>query len=137
MEKSSKIVAQVYGYAICLVAVITFLIATFALITAIIDLSDPLHSGWTPQGAPSIASYENYKLDVMKSYQNTSGTNKESILPDETSLKSMYDAAKNDRIQSSRRQATKTIMISSIMNLICVILFMTHWKWMQRVARSA
>jgi hypothetical protein len=35
MEKSTRIVAQVYGYAICLVAVITFLISTTGLVTAI------------------------------------------------------------------------------------------------------
>lgn len=134
MEKSTRIVAQVYGYAVCLVAVITFLISTTALINAILDRSDPIHSGWTPAGSPSLASYDNYKLDVMKSTQK--GTDaKDNFNPDEQTLKAMYEAARNDKIQLSNHQANKAILIGSLINLICIILFFTHWKWLSRMIK--
>jgi hypothetical protein len=136
MEKSTKIVAQVYGYAICLVAVITFLISTTGLVNAIIDLSDPLHSGPSQQNAPSLASFENYRLDVMRSFQGSAVVNKEAYIPDEQTLRSMYESAKNDKIQSSRHQSNKTILISSLILAICLILFFTHWKWMQKLSKS-
>jgi hypothetical protein len=137
MEKSTKIVAQVYGYAICLVTVITFLISTTGLITAIIDLGDPLHSGFTQQGSPSLASYENYKLDVMRSSQKGSETGTESYVPTEETLKSMYEAARNDKILSSRHQANKSILINGFLIAICIVLFSVHWIWMRRIAKSA
>jgi hypothetical protein len=134
MEKSTRIVAQVYGYAVCLVVVITFLISTTALINAIIDRSDPIHSGWTPAGSPSLASYDNYKLDVMKSTQKeTDG--KDNFNPDEQTLKAMYEAARNDKIQLANHQANKAILIGALINLICIILFFTHWKWLSRLMR--
>lgn len=136
MEKSTKIVAQVYGYAVCLVAVITFLISTTGLVTAMIDLGDPLHSGFLQQGAPSLASFENYKLDVMKSFQNSTTAKTEAYIPDEQALKAMYEAAKNDKMQSSKHQSNKTILISSIMITICLLLFFTHWKWMQKFSKN-
>lgn len=136
MEKSTKVVAQVYGYAVCLVAVITFLISITGLFTAIIDLGDPLHSGWSQQGAPSLASFENYKIDEMKSFQNSTGVKNEVYIPDEQTLKSMYDAAKNDRVQSSRHESNKAILIDSLLIAICFILFFSHWKWMQKISKS-
>lgn len=135
MEKSTKIVSQVYGYAVCLVTVITFLISVTALLTAIIDRGDPLHSGFTPAGSPSLASYENYKSDVLKSNQKGTDKVNEAYTPDEQTLKAMYESARNDKIQSAQHAAFKTILISSLLIIICIILFFTHWKWMQKMTR--
>lgn len=80
MEKPAKTGALIYGYGVCLVAVITFLISTTSLVNAILDLGDPLHAGFNMAGTPSLASYDTYKLDVMKSFQQSSAGNKESYM---------------------------------------------------------
>lgn len=136
MEKSTRIVSQVYGYAVCLVAVITILISVTALVTAIIDLSNPIRSGWTQQGSPSLASFENYKLDVLKTYQKGTEGNKESLIPNDQALKAMYEAARTEKIQSAQFQANKTILISGLIILICLVLFFTHWRWLQRMTKT-
>lgn len=136
MEKSQRITAQIYGYAICLVAVLTFIFSTIALVNSIIDLGDPFHSGFTPEGSPSLASFENYKMDVMRMTQKGDETVKAQFSPDEQTLKAMYESAKNDKIQSAKHQANKSIIISSIMILISFILFFTHWRWMKRIGKS-
>jgi hypothetical protein len=68
MEKQHRM-AQIYGYTVCLVAVITFIICISSIIPSIMDLSDPLHAGGLFQFAatPSLASYDNYKMDILKS----------------------------------------------------------------------
>jgi hypothetical protein len=68
MEKPHRM-AQIYGYIVCLVAVITFIICLANIIPSIIDLSDPLHAGsiYGMQNSPSLASFENYKMDILKS----------------------------------------------------------------------
>jgi hypothetical protein len=136
MEKSTRVGAQIYGYSVCLVAVITFLISMTGLVNAILDLGDPLHSGYTPPGSPSLASYENYKLDVMKSFGQSTAGNKESYMPDETSLKAMYEAARREKITKVRHDSNKAILLSGLMIFIAAILFISHWKWMQRVSKS-
>ena len=137
MEKPARTGALIYGYGVCLVAVITFLISTTGLVSAILDLGDPLHAGFTPQGSPSLASYENYKLDVMKSFQQSAAGNKENYTPDETTLKAMYESARNEKIMKVRHDSNKSILLSSLMILIAAVLFVTHWKWMQRMGRTA
>jgi len=135
MDKPTRIAAQVYGYAVCLVAVITFLVSVTGLVNSVADLGDPLHSGYTPQGSPSLASYENYKMDVLKSGQADAAGSKAGFTPDETALKAMYESAKSDKIQKVRHESNKAIMISTIMILISVVLFVTHWRWMQSRAK--
>jgi hypothetical protein len=132
MEKSQKVGAQIYAYSICVVAVITFLISVTTLVNAFMDLQDPIHVfGWGPGGA-SLASYENYKMDILKSSQKGDDV-KTSYVPDEQTLHAMYEAARADRIQSVRHQANKSIIVGSLLIIICLILFGTHWRWVRKL----
>lgn len=132
MEKSQKIGAQIYGYTVCLVAVITFLLSVTAFVNAIIDLGDPIHAGWNAAGAPSLASFENYKMDVLRSLPKGEDAAKTSYIPDDQTLRGMYEAAKNDKILSVRHSSNRSMIISGLLIFICLVLFVTHWKWMQK-----
>ena len=133
MEKSQKVGAQIYGYTVCVVAVIAFLISVTTLVNAIIDLQDPIHGGiWFTQG-PSMASFENYKMDILKSLQKGDESLKASYIPDDQTLRAMYEAARADKIQSVKHQSNKSIIVGSLLIFICVILFLTHWRWVRKL----
>lgn len=136
MEKTKKIGAQIYGYTVCLVAVITILISITTLVNAVLDLSDPLHSGWTPAGSPSLASYENYKMDILKSLPKGEESAATTYVPDDQTLKVMYEAAREDKIQSVRHNSNKNIIVSSFLIIICIVLFVTHWRWMRNLSKA-
>ena len=129
MEKQSK-APQIYGYAICLVAVITFLIAVAGIIFAVMDLGDPLYAGNNHNRA-SIASFENYKMDMMKSQAEN-----ETWVPDDATLKAMYEAEKDDRIRRVKHDSFRNLYINGTLIFICIILFLTHWRWMRKVERK-
>lgn len=135
MEKSQKIV-QIYGYTVCLVALITFLIATSTLVNSVMDKSDPIHVGYTPPGTPSLASYDNYKMDILKNLPKENEPSKPSIQPDEKTLNSMYLAAREDKIKSSLHIINKNIMVSSSMIAISVLMFISHWVWMRKILKK-
>lgn len=129
MEKQNK-VPLIYGYAVCLVAVITLLISVTSLVNAIIDLSDPMHARWVDPKAPSLASFENYKMAILKS-----GEKEQAYIPDEVTLRAMFNAAKDDRIQSAKHKTTQSIIVNSLLLIICLVLFFTHWRWMRRLSK--
>ncbi len=135
MEKPQRI-AQIYGYAVCLVAIITVLICVSSLVSAILDLDDPLHAGWTPPGTPSLASFDNYKADILKSAPKEAEAAKAGYVPDEQTLRGMYEAAKNDKIQSVRHESNRTIIIDIILLVICIVLFLTHWRWARKLSKA-
>jgi len=130
MEKKHRI-TQIYGYAVCLVTVITFLIAITSLVNAIIDRSNPLYAGWRNPELPSLASYENYKMDVLKSPQKESA-----YIPDEQTLRAMYEAAKTDIIQSVQHRTRRSIIVNSLLIVLCVVFFSTHWMWIRKLSRA-
>lgn len=129
MEKRSK-APLVYGYAVCLVAVITFLISMAAIIFAVMDLGDPLYAG-NRYNKPSIASFENYKMDMMKTQSE-----KETWIPDDVTLASMFEAEKNDHIRRVEHDSMRNIYINGSLIIICVVLFLTHWRWMRKVGKQ-
>ena len=137
MEKSQKIGAQIYGYTVCIVAVIAFLISVTTLVNAIIDLQDPIHGGMLFTQGPSLASFENYKMDILKSLQKGNESSKASYVPDDQTFRAMYEAARTDKIQSVKHQSNKSIIVGSLLILICVILFMSHWRWVRKLNKLA
>jgi len=124
MEKKSKI-PQVYGYAVCIVAIITMLICVADLITSVMDASDPLYA-WGDN--KELSSFENFKVDALKS-----GKNEASFVPDDETLRTMYVDAKNHKIRRVKHQTTKSIIVSSLLIIISVTLFIIHWRWMRKV----
>jgi hypothetical protein len=136
MEKSKKIISQIYGYLICLVAVITFLICIANMVNAIIDLGDPIHSGWSSNGTAKLNSYEIYKLDVMKSTKDEKGDTNSAYVPSETEIKAMYESERSDKIQKVKHDSNKSIIVCSLLILISVVLFITHWRWMRKIIKS-
>lgn len=134
MEKPQRM-PQIYGYLVCLVAVITVLICASTLVYAIIDLGDPIHAGYTAPGMPSLASFDNYKMDILKSVPKEGESAKTAYLPDDQTLRAMYEAAKDDKIQRVRHEANRTIVIDTILIVICIALFVTHWRWMRKLSK--
>jgi len=130
MEKKSK-APMIYGYAVCLVAVITFIICIAGLMNAVMNLSDPLHAERDYNKSPSLASFENYKMDIL-----TSSEKEQTFTPDDQTLLAMYEAAKSDKIQSVKHRAMRDIMVNGILIIMCVVLFLTHWLWMRRLNKT-
>ena len=135
MEKSQRM-PQIYGYLVCLVAVITFLISSSTLVMAILDLGDPLHAGRRISGEPSLASFENYRADILRSAPDEAQAAKAGYVLDEQTLRTMYEAAKTDKIQTIRHQSNRTIVIDSVLIVICIVLFVTHWRWVQKLTAT-
>ena len=125
MEKRSRI-QQIYGYAVCLVTVITFLISLTSLVINIIDLGDPLHA---ERGFESLASFEIYKIDVLKSLQKEGES---SVLPDDQTLHAMYKDSKAEAIQAVLHRAHRSIIVESLLIILCGVFFSTHFMWVRK-----
>ena len=128
-EKSQKI-QMIYGYSVCLVVVITLLISVTSVVYALMDLTDPINAHRTyGKDAPSLASFDNYKIDIIKTLDPA-----HEISLDDATLKSMYDAAKDDAIAKVKHNSFRTIIVNGLVLFICIILFITHWMWMKKLS---
>jgi|ERR1035437_245061 predicted PurR-regulated permease PerM len=126
MEKSN-LFTHIYGYLVCLVTVITFLICITSLVNAVIDKTDPLSSTFGSYNSPDLTSFDTYKLDLMKTIQQKD-SNQKNVLPDDQTLRKVYEAAKQSKIDKVVFNCNKNIIISGLLILICLILFLIHWR---------
>ncbi len=121
MEKKQKII-QVYAVIICVIAVITILITLSSLVSSYIDKSDALAvTIYSNSNQASLASYENFKMDILKSTQKD-----QAYIPDDQTLHKMYDEAKSAKIKMVEHRANRDITVSAIIMVIALILFGSH-----------
>jgi hypothetical protein len=137
MEKSTRIIAQVYGYAVCLFTVITIVISISGLVTALMDRRGSTNVSYGWQDPQYLSSLGMYKLDLIRSYRNTSGPGAQTVLPSDTEIRAMYEAAKNYRNHSALQESNKSIVINSSLIAVCTFLFFTHWSWLRRIMKTA
>lgn len=127
MDKRNRL-PQVYGYLVCLVSVITFLVCVGNLVSAAFDLSDPLHAWGDFEQQRSLSSFENYRMDIVSSVPQGQP------VPDDQSIRGMYDAARDAQIRTVRLRSMRTITVSGLLLLVAVVLFVGHWIWLRRIA---
>ena len=117
--------AQIYGYVVCVVAVITFLITIGGLINSLIDMCNPELSIY--QSRSELSSFENFKVESMKSIQDNAA-----YIPDDDTLRKMYESAKEDLINRRKHEIRKNIIVNSFLLILSVIIFFVHWRWVVR-----
>ncbi|MGH7665546.1 MAG: hypothetical protein ACRENI_14845 [Gemmatimonadaceae bacterium] len=155
MEKSNRF-AQFYGYAVCLIAVVTLLIASGNAINPIFDLSRPLESqeSWRFGGERLPATFELYRLEYRERGY-LAGSRSQPAAPPEVGvaviepdaqparkpmtdeeLRRSYETKRAEYISSASFAATRSLVGGLFLVLLAVTLFLWHWRWLARLARS-
>ncbi len=164
VEKSSKVIGQVYGYFICLTAIILFLTSAQSIVGAIVDLRNPKFGADLP--GSNLESFEKYKMNVLNSLHAgksgnpekdkagaggerqgppepavpgaaASGTDAPAYIPDDSGLRTMYEAEKEVRLDSARHVERRRIVENGLMGLLSAALFVVHWLWLRKRPRAA
>jgi hypothetical protein len=134
MERPSR-VAQLYGYSVCLIAVVVFLVSTNSLVANLFSLGAPLQARESEFGAgfePSVSSFEAYRATVGRTRaMGVSPGAERADSASEATLRSRYEALRVDRIQRARFQAERGIATSGLSLLIAIALFLIHWRWLR------
>ena len=133
-EKTSK-VPQIYGYTVCVIAVVTFLICATVIVNNVFDLANPIQAGFGME-----SSFEAYKASNQKDQRVgtavAGAAPRADTLPDSV-LRARYEALRTDRIARNRFQSWKAMTASGLMLIISVVLFVMHWRWMKKAGGEA
>lgn len=124
--------AQMYGYTVCLIAVVVAIASVASLIDAAFDRAYPLQDEY--MFGASLSSFEAYKATYSRE-RAAMGPGPVAVLDtasDET-LRSRYDALVQDRITAARYRTSKKLVTSGLLLLVAVGLFGVHWRWVRRM----
>ena len=127
MEKKRKVI-QVYALIVCIVAIITFIICISILVSSIIDRSEPLLSGYSKH---DLSSFENFKMDKLGSFKEN-----ETYTFTDQEFRNAYESAKEEKVNKVMHDSLKDIIVTSILILICFILFFTHWMMLKKYGKE-
>jgi len=129
MEKKHKI-AQIYGYVICVIAVVTFLICAGALVNSVIDMGDPMHA-YTFMQKKDLSSFEGYKVDALGQIDKDAA-----YIPADEELMKMYEAEREEVMLSANHMIRKNLIVNGLLIVVSVLLFWFHFSWMRRLERN-
>ena len=149
MERSSR-VPQLYGYTVCLVAVVTFLTSansllknTIALLNPIAYQAEPFRMGFEP----SLSSFEAFRatymfggvgaVAVVPSLREASDSSRRPDTLTTADLRSRYDALRNERLTQVRFAATGQVVTNLFLVVLSVVLFSLHWRWLRARERAS
>jgi NADH:ubiquinone oxidoreductase subunit 3 (subunit A) len=131
MEGRTNRIQQLYGYAVCLIAVITFLIAASSLVNAVFDRMRPDAYEW------GSSSFESYKREQQSQVAATREKTGEAVpLPSDSTLRREFESSRVERKANAEWRANKSMVTSSLMIVFAILLFLTHWRWVHRIIGS-
>jgi len=74
-------------------------------------------------------------MDILKSSPKEDRAN--AFIPDDQTLGVMFEAAKADKIQKVKHGARQGVIIGGLLIIVSVILFASHWLWVNRQTSHA
>jgi hypothetical protein len=124
--------AQMYGYTICLVAVILMLTSATSIVSAAFDRANPLQTEY--EFGPSLASFEAYRATLDKE-RGMMGPGAVAIdTASEATLKRRYTGLAEARRAATLHRTTKSFVTNGLLAAIALALFIVHWGWLGRMS---
>src|SRR6266540_4263387 len=135
MAKINRI-AQIYGYAVCLVAIIVTMISVKQIVDATFNLASPLRAEGYGRGGP-LTSYSAYRREQlqrssapMRTRAGPPAGDSVNAVPSETELRQMFEDERLEQISNVRFRAMRTLITGVLMIIIASTLFFMHWRWL-------
>jgi len=128
-------IAEIYGYLVCLIAVISFIITTGALIQALIDAGHPFQSKEVAYQTSTLVSFDNYILE--KRQRTGMDTVQKAMVNDTLTMRKMYEAERNDLIQKVNHRIRRDVIVNTSLLILTILLFVFHWKWLSRLTKTS
>ena len=138
MERSDR-VPQLYGYSVCLIAIVVMLVNVSSLVNQSFTLSNPLAADRYGWGGAVLTSFEAYKATMNRMDGPAVATAAASNAPKPTDaeLRAQFEALRADQIVRARLEARRDMTNSVLMLVLAAALFAWHWRWVRRERAAA
>jgi len=140
MDRINSRIAQVYGYAVCLITVIVMLIAIKQVVDAAFDLSDPIRAeggGYGRMGRP-LTNFELYRVEARRQPDYRGGpttaappVRQPADTLSDAELRRLYDAEREQAIGNARFRAIRSLVGNLLLIVLAGVLFGIHWRWLR------
>jgi hypothetical protein len=132
-------VPQLYGYTVCLIALIWALVSAVSLVDDSLSLSAPELRGTSEfnWGEPSVTSFEAFRATYDRARRMGIPDAQRLDTVPEPELRRRYEALREDRIRRGSYETRREIITDALSLVIAAALFAFHWRWLRRRASGA
>ena len=126
---------QLYGYTVCLIAIVVMLTSVASIIGAAFDRANPLQSEY--EFGASLVSFDAYRA-TRERERAMSGPNA-TMSPDTTSEESMrrrYTGLVEGRRAATMYRTSKSFVTHGVLIVVALALFVVHWRWLGRLSKG-
>lgn len=130
-------IPQLYGYVVCLIAVVTILISLNSIVNNVFEFAEPEMS------REVTGEFGGRSLEACRQrYMRTTGATRpdgaaaSAQLPPDSTLMALCQEERADRVAAVRHRALRSLVTSTLMLLVSLLLFGVHWRWL-RGSRNA
>ena len=128
-------IGPAYGYVVCIVAVVTFLVNLSGFIDAAFDKANPLQGrggAYGPMGA-SLTSFEAFQATYNERERMV--TRPANSVPSDTlttaQMRARYEALRADKIAQMSFNASQRLVKHGLLIVVAGVLFFWHWRWLR------
>lgn len=127
-----RLIPQIYGYAVCLVCVITILIASAQWVDGLFDAVTPEMSREVEMSIGG--SFEMYKERRLERTTMRAPTPNVQAAPQpaDSVLRRIYEDERRTRISYVRYHGLRRVVGSTLLLLLAAGIFLWHWRWLRR-----
>jgi hypothetical protein len=132
-------IPQMYGYIVCLIAVITILISLNSIVNNTFEFAEPEMSREVTGefGGRSLeACRQRWMRTATPPGPERPTAAPTADVPSDSALLALCAEERTDRIAAVRHRALRSLVTSTLMLLVAGILFAVHWRWL-RGSRTA
>jgi hypothetical protein len=126
-------IAPLYGYSVCLIAVITFLIGITNFVEAAFHRGSPLQARDRFGDRGSLTSFEAYRATYVSDRPTRTEAGRGAADTLSTAeLRARYEALRADHVARVSFQATQDLVKHGLLIALSIALFVSHWRWLRR-----
>ena len=132
MEQPSR-VGQLYGYTVCLIAVLIGAATIGSILEKVVTLASPGAALEGEYSQPSLTSFEAYRATRDRGRwlnPTAAATVPTSDTVSTTELRARYEALRSDRLGHERQAAIGSLITSVVGLALAIVLFIVHWRWL-------
>ena len=131
-------IPQLYGYVVCLIAVITILISLNSLVNNVFEFAEPEMSREVTGefGGQSLEACRQRYMRTTSATRPAEPAAVSAAIPPDSVLMALCSEERAERVVAVRHRALRSLVTSTLMLLVAGVLFAVHWRWL-RGSRTA
>ena len=131
-------IPQLYGYVVCVIAVITILISLNSVVNNVFEFAEPEMSREVTGefGGRSLEACRQRYMRTTSATRPVEPAAVSAAIPPDSVLMALCSEERAERVVAVRHRALRSLVTSTLMLLVAGVLFAVHWRWL-RGSRTA